>query len=309
MFKLNCYSQKKYINTALSNLLTNLSTLLIICFMCFIVDKSALALDTTKPVTAGQVKLLRKPILLYTFEHFDRVTSASVSPDGKVALTVTEGQTVVLWDIETGKRLHALQHERGVDSGVFLADGKMVLTTSARWINDAYSSFAVLWKVDTGQRLQTYNHGVSLSITALLSPDEKTVLTSAKGISILWNVYTGEKENSYNIGIGEGDLYSPDGKSLLSTYRKSARLFQLESGQKLRAFEHEGKMTSVAFSPNGQLILTASLDGKADLWQLDGGWIKSFEHDEGVYSAIFSPDGKTVLTSCKDGLAYLWPVN
>jgi WD40 repeat protein len=64
----------------------------------------------------------------------------------------------------------------------------------------------------------------------------------------------------------------------------------------------------VAFSPDGEFVLTGSWDGTAKLWSLDGIQLKSFKgHEDYVISVAFSPDGQNVLTVSRDGTALLWP--
>src|SRR5271157_4857616 len=65
---------------------------------------------------------------------------------------------------------------------------------------------------------------------------------------------------------------------------------------------------SVAFSPNGRLVLTGSLDGRARLWDAASGkQIRSFEGHAGeVTSVAFSPDGHFVLTGNDVKRALLW---
>ena len=68
---------------------------------------------------------------------------------------------------------------------------------------------------------------------------------------------------------------------------------------------------SVAFSPNGHLVLTGSLDNSARLWDAEtGGQVRSFlGHTSTVLSVTFSPDDRYVLTGSRDHTARLWDVS
>ena len=60
---------------------------------------------------------------------------------------------------------------------------------------------------------------------------------------------------------------------------------------------YELPVSSVAFSPDGQHILTGSEDNTAKLWDLSGRELQSFSgHTSYVRSVAFSPDGQHILT-------------
>jgi WD40 repeat protein len=63
----------------------------------------------------------------------------------------------------------------------------------------------------------------------------------------------------------------------------------------------------VDFSPDGQSLVTSSLDGTARTWALNGRRLRTLAGHAGpVVDARFSPDGFTVLTGGEDGTVRLW---
>ncbi len=68
----------------------------------------------------------------------------------------------------------------------------------------------------------------------------------------------------------------------------------------------DGPVRTVAYSPNGSLVLTASTDGKARLWRTDGTLTHVLAHRGPVTAAAFSPDGSLVLTASGDHTARIW---
>ena len=71
---------------------------------------------------------------------------------------------------------------------------------------------------------------------------------------------------------------------------------------------HNGIVISVAFSPDGTRVVTASFDKTARIWDVASGTqVGVLEgHKEQVYSARFSPDGKRIVTASWDDTARVW---
>ena len=71
---------------------------------------------------------------------------------------------------------------------------------------------------------------------------------------------------------------------------------------------HTSHVTSVAFSPDGQRIVSGSEDETLRLWNLQGNLIgQPFQgHTNWVNSVTFSPDGQTIASGSKDKTIRLW---
>jgi len=73
---------------------------------------------------------------------------------------------------------------------------------------------------------------------------------------------------------------------------------------------YKGWVTSAAFSPDGNYIVTASEDNAARVWKLgeDGAWhsVALEGHQGFVCSAAFSPVGVHIVTASEDGTARVW---
>jgi tetratricopeptide (TPR) repeat protein len=72
--------------------------------------------------------------------------------------------------------------------------------------------------------------------------------------------------------------------------------------------QHQDGVYAVAFSPDGQTVLTGSRDGTARLWAAGTGQPLGppLHHQGRVQAVAFSPDGQTVLTGSEDKTARLW---
>jgi WD40 repeat protein len=70
---------------------------------------------------------------------------------------------------------------------------------------------------------------------------------------------------------------------------------------------HSSELRAVSYSPNGELIASASSDKTIKLWRRDGALIKTLtEHDSTVSSLSFSPNGEIIASGSRDKTVKLW---
>ena len=111
--------------------------------------------------------------------------------------------------------------------------------------------------------------------------------------------------------------FSPDGKVLLTSTRQAsnllegdAQLWDAASGQALGPpLRHPHGVSSAAFSPNGQMVVTVC-DRHYRLWETaTGKLIRTFQgHRDASAVEAFSPDSQLLLTRSPDKTARLWDV-
>ena len=114
--------------------------------------------------------------------------------------------------------------------------------------------------------------------------------------------------------------FSPDGTFVVAGGTGSdhaAHVWDTRTGTELFTLPHDGRVLSVAVSPDGRTIATGSADGTARLWSAAGGlqlgapWLHQAgtqrRHD--VISVSFSPDGNRLLTVGGNRLARVFDVN
>jgi WD40 repeat protein len=256
--------------------------------------------------------------------HNDWVFFVQFRRDGNVALSASSDGTARVWETRTGLPLLELRgHTGAVYTARFSVDGELVVTTSS-------DGTARVWDVSTGRELRAHRDWV---MSAAFSPEGEELLTvGADGDLYLWEGRTGKRVDRIVEAHDEGITsvqYSPDGSQFVtSSQDETARVRDATTGETISTLEyylgdddeshgHFGDVNSAAFSPDGKLVVTASSDWTARIWDASTG--KEVQvltrdpevdlpqsHNGQALHAAFSPDGDTIVTVGADNLAHVW---
>lgn len=228
--------------------------------------------------------------------------SLAFSPDGRLALSKSDRNTLKLWNVETGKELHVFSgHSGGILSAAFSPDGRYVASGSR-------DKTLKLWDMDTGQEVRTYSGHRSYLKPVMFSPDGRHILSGSPsdgGILKLWDANSDQEVRSLSGYLG-GVAFSPDGKYILSGYKDyTLKLWNAETGEVAQTFSgHTSSVRAVAFSPDGRLALSASWDWSLKLWNVDTGRLLLTRFHIGQADwVVFAPDGR--FDGSADGIKLL----
>ena len=88
------------------------------------------------------------------------------------------------------------------------------------------------------------------------------------------------------------------------------RLWDTASGASLAVLQgHSDFLSSIMFTPDDQMLVSASYDGTVRLWQvISGVELRVFSHPIAVTSAMACGDGTTLISATEDGTMYVWSV-
>ena len=99
---------------------------------------------------------------------------------------------------------------------------------------------------------------------------------------------------------------SPETRSLVLTALQAA-VYKSGFRERNRLTGHEYSVNSANFSPDGQIIATASGDHTVKLWSSEGQLLHTLKGHKGwITSVSFSPDGQIIATASGDTTVKLW---
>jgi WD40 repeat protein len=246
-------------------------------------------------------------ILTTNLLHDNPPTFAVFSPDNVHLLTGGGDSAVHLWDTVTGRKLADLDTQRIVNSATFSPDGSRIATANL-------AGRIRVWDVASRSEIaQLKSRGGLLHIQ--FSPKgDLLAASSGLGTAQLWDVASGAEAAVIQTSatLSQQVIFSKDGDVLLAVGSDNQAHLLRTDGTEVRAFVgHNSGITAATFSPDGQLVATASFDHTARIWSTkDGSSIATLKGhgDELVAAVAFSPDARSLLTASRDGTVRIWTV-
>jgi outer membrane protein assembly factor BamB/predicted nucleic acid-binding Zn-ribbon protein len=252
--------------------------------------------------------------------HASAVTCLATSQDGKLLASGCY-KNIKLWDLETGELLHTLamhSEAMAVSSIAISPDGETLACANAD---------IEIWSLRTRQQIRTLETACWASAVAI-SPDGKILVSGGEdpvdetGSIEIWDLQKGEILQDLYPDAVYAVAISADGKILASAGSKAraestenkeeAGLIQvrrLDTRELLHALvETSGKVSSVAVSPDGQVLASGCQDGSVKLWDLKTGQVQRIllGHSLAVNCVTISADGNVLASGSGDKTVRLW---
>jgi len=217
--------------------------------------------------TDGSIRLLDtgfgENILTLFPTHGGPVKGLMFSPDGARLASSGEDGKVMVWDVQTGDKLHDLVAEGDAAWGLaFSPDGSLLVAGTVR------GHEVRVWETATWTLRNTFEADQAVDLA--FSPDGEHILTAGGGQNEanIWNVNTGEQV--FHLGGASGWVwavaYAPDGARAASAGNNEViTLWDTATGQPAREFYTGKQFTqALAYSPDGTQL--ASVSHEVWLW-------------------------------------------
>jgi WD40 repeat protein len=240
--------------------------------------------------------------------HTDQVNCVAYSPDGKRLASASDDKMVKVWDAQTGQEIRTLKgHGAWVNRVAFSPDGKRLVSASS-------DRTVKVWDAETGQELLTFKGHTRGVFDVVFSPDGKRLASgSHDGTVKVWDAQTDQKPFALQGATAStvaSLAFSPDGKRLASggsgrpgSGPSALQVWDAQTGREIFALPgHTASVTSVAYSPDGTRLASASGDKTVKVWDArTGQQLLSLKgHTDFVQSVTYSPDGKCLASAGGD---------
>jgi WD40 repeat protein len=245
------------------------------------------------------------------------IHGVAITPDGRLAVSRTLDDELRVWDLDAAVCLRVLRPGGEVTTGfgskavAMTADGRSVLSADP----DAIRS----WDLAAGDRVSRFEYPADVARGGPMPPvalavDRGAALSLGPDHAVVaWTIPDGR-----TLAVLEGHrdrvtalALTPDGRFAVSGGAdRTLRVWAMESGTPIGAFEHDDMVMAVAVTGDGRFALAAARDDSLRIWDVERGALLRtirvrWEH---MGTIAIAPDGASALSAGSDTVLRLWDV-
>lgn len=242
--------------------------------------------------------------------HVERASSFSWSLDGTQIFSGSDNGVLCIWDACTGRRVLGplKEHKHGVLTVVPSADGSRIFSVSA-------DGTLLAWDLSTNNKRLGLVNGFSHVLATACSPDGSPLIVSGYRGPIIrvWDTVLRKlvlemAENRFE----SIDLVacSSNGAYIASSCYRTIHIWDVSNRRIAWSLRQPNDLVqSIAYSPDGDYIVSGSSDMTIHIWNARDGQMKVGPirgHAASVDAIAYSPDGTHIASGSQDGTIYIW---
>ncbi len=246
--------------------------------------------------------------------------AVAISPDGRFLASGGHSGIVYLWERTTGKLLQTFRgHSKAIYYVGFHPNGELLVSSSP-------DGTVRLWPINQDQQQNCQPMAVipghpNILYDAALRADGRFLATVGTDLHLrLWDLtqenYPEQMELRKTVSEpGEQDMvsvvFSPDGTKVAAGGSSVIHVWDVCSSEPVHILrQHSASIFGLAFSLDGQLLVSGGADCTICIWQVSSGKMQQTiqGHEDTIYEVDFTPDGAFVLSCSFDGTIKFWDV-
>ncbi len=240
--------------------------------------------------------------------HREKACAVAFSPDGRLLVSSSyrsepPGDDTALWRVGSWEKVGGIPWSANDTANlIFSPDGRRLIFHHDRRPNS--------WDLTTGQPTADEFDPIWERVNVVFSPDGKrlvsvnsagAVIFVDRGRRSILNRYPAHQDNA------RAAAWSPDGR-LVATGAENAILWDAETMRKIAPLEYPSVVWGLAFSPDGQWLVSTHGDGAVLVWDLlERRRAVGFnEHSGAVRAVTFAVEGKRIASAGEDRSVIIW---
>jgi polar amino acid transport system permease protein len=251
------------------------------------------------------------------------VNHVAIDPSGSLAAAGLQDGTVRLWNMQSNWAPRILQgHSGAVNSVAFTPNGTGLISAGQ-------DGTLRVWDVSSGQVIKTLQvSDKPISSMSLSANGERLATTGDDGTVRVFD--TASWQTLQTIGPNENTILvvalNSDGSQVAAGDGPDIQIWDANTGQAVKKlqgywqdpavqdqwFGHHAAVTALAFSPDGQMLVSGSADRSQNVafWDLESGQVRWMGdgHFDKVTQLVFNAEGNNVYSSSADYKLRIWQI-